>query len=103
MSNYHLRAVLLKMQDCLNEDDRRRLHFLLGKDIPRHIRNDQSSSGTLSLIESLLEQDKISEQNLTILINALDLIQCLHGVRLLKGKKTIFYHISINVCVLISI
>lgn len=90
MSNYRLRAVLLKMQDCLSEDDRRRLHFLFGKDIPRRIRNDQSPSGTLNLIESLFEQDKINEHNLTILINALDLIQCLRGVRLLKGNYIFF-------------
>ena len=81
----HLREVLVKVQDCLSNDDRQRLHFFLGENVPRRIRDDTSLSGTLSLIESLFEQDKINEQDCTFLINAFRVIQCHDAVQLLKG------------------
>ncbi len=85
MNNHHLRAIILKLQDRLSDNDRKRLHFFLGNDVPRRIRDDQSLSGTLSLMESLFDQDKINEQDFTFLINAFDEIQCTDAVKLLKG------------------
>jgi hypothetical protein len=89
MDSHHLRAILLKLQDRLSDDDRKRLHFYLGNDVPRRIRDDPSLGGTLCLLESLFDQDKINEQDFDYLISAFDEIQCLDAVKLLRGK--IFY------------
>ena len=85
MDNHRLRAIILKLQDRLSDDDRKRLHFFLGNDVPRRIRDDPSLGGTLCLMESLFDQDKINEQDFTFLINAFDEIQCIDAVQLLKG------------------
>ena len=86
MDAYRLRAIILKLQDRLSNDDRQRLHFLLGDDSPRRIRDNPSLGGTLSMMESLFDQDKISENDLTCLINALNEIQCLDAAKLLRGN-----------------
>ena len=96
MDSHHLRAILLKLQDRLSDDDRKRLHFFLGNDVPRRIRDDPSLGGTLSLMESLFDQDKINEHDFTFLINAFDEIQCLDAVKLLKGN--FFYSIYVLQC-----
>ena len=64
MDNQEFRSILIKLQDRLSDNDRKRLHFFFGNDVPRRIRDDPSLSGTLSLMESLFDQDKISEQDL---------------------------------------
>ena len=86
MDNHHFRSILLTLQDRLSDDDRRRLHFFLGDDVPRRISDDPSLSGTLSLLESLFDQDKISAENFSFLIEAFDEIRCLDAVKLLRGK-----------------
>ncbi|CAF1209909.1 unnamed protein product [Adineta ricciae] len=75
MDYHHLCAILLNLQDRLANDDRKRLHFYLGNDIPRRFRDGPSLSGTLSLMDSLFDQDKINEDDLTHLINALEQIR----------------------------
>ncbi|CAF5012293.1 unnamed protein product [Rotaria sp. Silwood1] len=89
MDHHHLRAILLKLQDRLSDNDRKRLHFFLGNDIPRRIRDDPSLSGTLSLMESLFDQDKISEYDFTFLINAFTEIQCIDAAKVLTGTLLI--------------
>lgn len=90
MDAYRLRAIILKLQDRLSNDDRKRLHFYLGNDVPQRIRDDPSLGGTLSLMDSLFGQDKINGQDFTFLIDAFDEIQCLDAVRLLKGNLHFF-------------
>ncbi|CAM4940202.1 unnamed protein product [Rotaria socialis] len=84
MNAHHLRAILLKLQDRLTDDDRKRLHFFFGNDVPRRIRDDPSLGGTLSLMESLFDQDKINEEDFTFLINAFEAIQCIDTAKLLR-------------------
>jgi hypothetical protein len=86
MDTHHLRAIILKLQDRLSDNDRKRLHFFLGNDVPKRIRDDPSLSGTLQLVESLFDQDKINEQDFTFLIKAFDEIQCIDAAKLLKGS-----------------
>lgn len=88
MDHQRLRAIILKLQDRLSDHDRCRLHFFLGNDVPRRIRDDPSLAGTLCLMESLFDQDKINDQDFTFLINTFDEIQCTDAVRLLKGKPS---------------
>lgn len=83
---HHLRAILLRIQDHLSDDDRKCLHFFLGSDVPRRIRDDPSLSGTLNLMESLFDQDKINERDFTFLINAFDEIRCVDAVKILRGS-----------------
>jgi hypothetical protein len=85
MDNCYLRAVLLKLQDRLSDVDRRRLHFFLGNDVSRRFRDDPTLDDTISLIESLFDQNKINEQDLSLLINALDEIKCTDAAKLLRG------------------
>jgi hypothetical protein len=86
MDSHRLRAIILKLQDRLSDDDRRRLHFVFRNDVPRGFRDDSSVDGTLCLMESLFDQDKINEQDFTFLINIFDEIQCLDAVKLLRGN-----------------
>jgi hypothetical protein len=87
MDDHHLRAIILKLQDRLSDNDRKRLHFFLGNDVPRRIRDDPTLGGTLSLMESLFDQDKINGVDFTFLINAFDEIQCTDAVQLLRGNR----------------
>ena len=66
MDNRRLRGILLNLQDRLSDDDRKRLHFFLADDVPRRIRDDQSLGGTLSLLESLFDQEKILPTDVTL-------------------------------------
>jgi len=84
---FDFRALLLKLQDCLSNNDRRRLHFLLGDMIPRQIRDDPSLGGTLNLLESLFDQAKINEQDFDYLIHAFSEIRCYAAVKRLKGMS----------------
>jgi hypothetical protein len=84
-----LRGTILKLQDRLSNDDRKRLHFFLGNEVPRLIRDDSTLNGTLTLMESLFDQDKISEEDFAFLINAFDEIQCTDAVKILKGIPSI--------------
>ena len=81
---FGFRALLLKFQDCLSNDDRHRLHFLVGDIIPRHPRDDPSIGGTLSTLESLFDRGKISEQDFDYLIEAFREIRCYDAVRRLN-------------------
>ncbi len=95
MDNHHLRGILLKLESRLSDDDRKRLHFFLGNDVPRRIRDDPSLGGTLSLMESLFDQDKINEHGFTFLINAFDEIQCFDTVKLLRDNVFLLINISL--------
>ena len=97
MDSCHLRAIIIKIQDCLSDNDRKRLHFFFGNDVPRRIRDDPSLGGTLNLMESLLEQEKISEQDFTFLINAFEEINCLDAVKILKGNARLSHCIDVMI------
>ncbi len=86
MDNHHLRSIILKLQDRLSDNDRKRLHFFLANDVPRRIGDDNTLNGTLNLMQSLFDQEKISEQDFTFLIDVFTQIQCRDAVKLLKGR-----------------
>ncbi|CAF1093240.1 unnamed protein product [Adineta ricciae] len=85
MDNLRLRGILLNLQDRLSDDDRKRLHFFLADDVPRRIRDDQSLGGTLSLLESLFDQEKILPTDVTLLIRAFEQIGCFDAARCLRA------------------
>jgi hypothetical protein len=86
MSSHQFRGILLRLQDLLSDDDRRRFHFFLGEDVPRCIRDNPSLEGTLSLIETLFERDKISAEDFSFLIEAFDEIQCQDAAKFLRSS-----------------
>jgi hypothetical protein len=88
---FDFRVLLLKLQDCLSDNDRRRLHFIVGDTIPRYLRDDPTLGGTLSLLESLFDRAKISEQDFDYLIQAFSEIHCYEGVQRLRGIIIYFY------------
>jgi hypothetical protein len=90
MNNRHLRSILLNLQYRLSDNDRERLHFYLKNDVPRQVGDDSTLSGTLKLMQSLFDQDKINEKDFTLLIDAFKQIQCLDAVHLLKGLFYLF-------------
>ena len=59
MENYQLRTTILEVVDRLSDINRERLHFILANHVPRRIRDNSSTSGTLHLMESLFDQDKL--------------------------------------------
>ena len=86
MANLSLRFTLLKIVDHLNDNDRAKLHFILGDHLPRRLRDDLSHGGTLFLMESLLDQGRINDNNLNLLINALKAIRRDDMISLLAGR-----------------
>jgi hypothetical protein len=87
---FDFRALLLKIQDLLSDDDRHRLHFLLGEDVPRYLRDDLSLSGTLRLLDSLFEKAFISDQDCDYLIEAFNKIHCHDAARRLESLFFLF-------------
>ena len=85
MDDHHLRAILLNLHSRLTDNDRERLHFYLQNDVPRSLADDSSLSGTLKVMQSLFDQDKINETDFTFLINAFQQIRCFDAVNRLKG------------------
>ncbi|UJR33262.1 hypothetical protein I4U23_020717 [Adineta vaga] len=86
---FDFRALLVKLQDCLSDNDRRRLHFIVGDTIPRQLRDDPTLGGTLNLLETLFDQAKISEQDFNYLIQVFREIHCHEGVKRLKEYQLI--------------
>jgi hypothetical protein len=75
MDNQHLCSILLNLQHSLSDEDRERLHFYLKNDVPRSVGDDTTLSGTLKLMQSLFDQDKINEKDFTLLIDAFKQIE----------------------------
>jgi tRNA C32,U32 (ribose-2'-O)-methylase TrmJ len=84
----HFRSLLLQLQDGLSNSDRTRLHFILGDIIPADLRDDHTMGGTLKLLENLLARAKISEQDVTFLIQVFSKIHCQTIVQILKRMKS---------------
>ncbi|CAF4044358.1 unnamed protein product [Adineta steineri] len=85
--NSHLRRIILTIENRLSNDDRERLHFFFGDDIPRRIRDDPTLRGTLNLMQSLFDRDIISGNDFTKLITAFEAIQCFDIVNILKKHQ----------------
>lgn len=85
MDKHRLRTIILKIEERLTDADRQRLHFYLGDDIPRRIRDDITLNGTLNVMNTLIDRDQINENDLKLLIEAFTVIQCTDAVKLLKG------------------
>jgi hypothetical protein len=79
------RAFLIKLFNQLSDDDRQALHFSVGNTVPRKYRDDRTPSGSLHLLDSLFDQNLITEQNFDYLINIFEQINCNNASEQLKG------------------
>ena len=86
MDDSAVRSLILKLQDRLSDRDRENLHFYLSGTVPRPIRDDFSLSGNLRLMNSLFDQNKISGNDVSFLIQAFEEIKCNDAANLLKGN-----------------
>ncbi|CAF3498173.1 unnamed protein product [Rotaria socialis] len=84
---FDFRASLLKTQELLSDTDRHRLHFLLGDDIPKYLRDDPSLTGTLRVLETLFDRSIINDQDCDYLIDAFSKIQCNDAAKRLQEYK----------------
>ncbi|CAM4775463.1 unnamed protein product [Rotaria magnacalcarata] len=84
---FDFRALLLKTQELLSDTDRHRLHFLLGDDIPKYLRDDPSLAGTLRVLETLFDRSIINDQDCDYLVDAFSKIQCNDAAKRLKEYK----------------
>jgi hypothetical protein len=90
-TQFDFRGELLKIQDLLSDNNRHRLHFVLGEDVPRYLRDDLSLSGTLRLLDSLVEKAFISDEDCHYLIEAFNKIHCRDAVKRLQGLFFFFF------------
>ncbi|CAF3794361.1 unnamed protein product [Rotaria sp. Silwood1] len=91
---FDFRALLLKIQDLLSDNDRHRLLFLLGEDVPRYLRDDPSLSGILRVLESLFEKAIISNQDCDYLIKAFTKIHCNDAAKRLQEYQLALEHFN---------
>lgn len=79
------RAFLIHLFNQLSDANRRALHFSVGNKVPRTDRDDCTTSGSLHLLDSLFDQNLITEQNFDYLINVFEQIRCNDIVEQLIG------------------
>ncbi|UJR19376.1 hypothetical protein I4U23_022505 [Adineta vaga] len=98
MDHRRLHSILLNLRHRLTDNDRKRLHFYLGKDAVRRIQDHPTLTGTLNLIGSLIDKDRINNKDLSYLINALDEIYCSDAANFLLEyqKRTNQFNQSIH-------
>jgi hypothetical protein len=77
-----LRGFLLSLLDDMSDLDRRRLHFVLGNEVPRRIRQHNNIEGTIQVFEHLIDNGKI----FNCLIDALSACGKSDWSEKLKGK-----------------
>ena len=77
--------MLIRIQDCLSQNDRDRLHFALGEDVPRTLRDDSSLGGTFRVLEALFEKSFISDDDVDYLTKLFTKINCPDAVKRLRG------------------
>lgn len=85
-NDFDFRALLLKIQDSLSDEDRIQLHFVFGNDIPRTLQSDGSLEASLQALEKLMERSKFSKDNINYLVRSLEAIHRLDCAERLKSS-----------------
>ena len=83
---FSFRVVLIKIQNSLTDEDRRKLHFLFGEDIPRVLQGNGSLDNALDALQKLFDSLKISRHNSDYLRCALEAINRPDCAQRLLGK-----------------
>ena len=88
--DFKFRAEMIKLQNLLSDEDREQLHFYFGDDIPRRLRDNNSLSTALEVVQTLLDRTKISPTDVAYLINGLKAIERHDCAKRLEGKQILF-------------
>jgi len=88
------RALLIKLFNQLSDIDRQAFHFSIGDKIPRKYRDNCTPYGSLQLLDSLFDQNLITEQNFDYLIYIFEQINCYNASTQLKGSYIIVFFSS---------
>ncbi|UJR33255.1 hypothetical protein I4U23_020710 [Adineta vaga] len=83
---FDCRKLLINLQSEISSEERTLLHFVIGTIVSRDDRDDITLHGTLNIIETLFQQENITENNLDFLIKAFDAINCHSAVRQLRDS-----------------
>jgi hypothetical protein len=83
---FGFRVLLIQLSNELSDDNRERLHFIIGSIVPRKLRDDCTPTGTLHLLECLFDRTLISDQHFDYLIYAFREIGCCDAVERLEGS-----------------
>ncbi|CAF0762261.1 unnamed protein product [Didymodactylos carnosus] len=81
------RAILVKIEDQLSDDNRRKLPFLISNDISRRTRDDKSGSSILNLFDELFDRAKITSNDFSYLIRVFELLECHTAVEYLREHQ----------------
>jgi hypothetical protein len=90
------RALLVNLFNQLSSVNRNELHFIVGEKVPRSVREDRTPSGSLNLLDSLLDQKIISAQNPDYLINVFEQLVCYDAAEQLKGLYEYLYLLRVT-------
>lgn len=97
-ADFRLRALLLDVEQHLNEDERRKLVFLIGcEDIPRRLLDAYSKDTSQSMSdiwETLFDRRKITTNNVNYLIERLDKLKRADLVQMLKNYCPVPFSLS---------
>jgi len=83
---FDCRVLLANIPKTLSDDERKLFGFVIGDIVSRVDREDTTLGGILNIIESLFQQEIITEDNLGFLIQVFDAINVKTAVRRLKGS-----------------
>jgi hypothetical protein len=84
--DFDFRAALIKIQDSLSNEDRIKLHFIFGEDIPRRLQSNGSLETALEGLQALCDRLKISKNDYKYLVRALEVIERHDCAQRLIGK-----------------
>ena len=81
------RLVLIQVERRLSRSERERFLFIVAPYITRDEQKNSSTGGTLDVLQSLLEQERISPNDCSFLIDAFEKIECWTAANHLKNRN----------------
>jgi len=91
---FEFRIVLVKIQDSLSDEDRRKLHFIFGEEIPRRLQENGSLTSALEVLQTLFDRLRISRNNYDYFVRALQEIGRNDCAQRLIGRTSFVLYIS---------
>jgi hypothetical protein len=83
---FDCRVLLANIPNTLSDDERKLFNFVIGNIVSRVDRENTTLGGILNIIETLFQQERITEDNLGFLIEVFDAINVKTAVSRLKGS-----------------